>query len=74
MGVKGILVGCFLFCASVFIITSTAIGIECGNSNSEAYKKAKSSNFGFLVFLLVMGILCVFCSMGALYIGATTPI
>jgi hypothetical protein len=74
MGVKGLLVGCFLFCASIFIIASTAIGIECGNSNSEAYKKAKASNFSFLVFLLVMGIFCVFCSMFALYIGATTSV
>jgi hypothetical protein len=74
MGVKGILIGCFLLCASVFIIASSAIGVECGNSNSAAYKKAKSSNFSFLIFLLVMGVMCVFCSMAALYVGATTSV
>ena len=74
MGVKGILIGCFLLCASVFIIASSGIGVECGNFDSGAYKKAKASNFSFLVFLVVMGALCVLCSFGALYIGATTPV
>jgi len=74
MGVKGILIGCFLLCASVFILASSGIGVECGNFNSAAYKKAKTNNFNFLIFLLVMGALCVLCSFGALYIGATTPV
>jgi hypothetical protein len=44
-----------------------AMGIQCYNQkSSEQFKKDKKSNFNFLVFILVVGILMVIGGIGLL--------
>jgi hypothetical protein len=63
---------CALLSASVCIIASTSIGLECGNSTD--YKTKKKDNFNFLIALVVSGILCLLCSFGGIYMGVQMPV
>ena len=69
--VKALMMACFLLCASVFIVASSSIGLECGNTTD--YKTKKKDNFNFLIALVVMGVLCILCSFGSMYLGVTMP-
>lgn len=68
---KALMMACFLLCSSVFIVASSSIGLECGNTTD--YKTKKKDNFNFLIALVVMGVLCILCSFGSMYLGVTMP-
>ena len=70
--IKTILMACALLSASVCIIASTSIGLECGNTTD--YKTKKEDNFNFLISLVVSGILCVICSFMGILIGIKSPV
>lgn len=51
--------------SGIIMTTMTSIGIECYNAKGhEAFKTKKSSNFKFLIFSLVVGILMIIGGFG----------
>jgi hypothetical protein len=49
-------------------IASTSIGQECYNKNS-AFADTKKANQGYLLYMLIAGILCVVVAFGGMYMG-----
>jgi hypothetical protein len=49
-------------------IASTSIAQECYNKNS-AFADTKKTNQGYLIYMLVAGILCVVVAFGGMYLG-----
>jgi len=70
MNVNAIIAGMALLIASVFMIATSAIGMECYDKN-ESLKKDKIVNYNFLLANLVSAIL-IFCTASAcIGVGAT---
>ena len=54
-----------LVISGICIIAVSAIGIECYNKNKK-YKDSKKTNFNFIVFILVCGVLILLAGLGFL--------
>ena len=71
MNLTIIFIACLLFSASVFLIASSSIGFECGNTTD--YKTKKKNNFNALIAFIVMGVLCILSGGASVLIGFRLP-
>jgi hypothetical protein len=56
-----------LIVCGILLIIMTSMGVQCYNQkSSEQFKKDRKSNFNFLVFILVVGILMTLGGIGLL--------
>ena len=61
-----IVAACILLLTGALMVGGAAIGTQCYNEN-ESYKKDKMTNFNFMTFNIMSGVLTILCASILIY-------
>jgi uncharacterized membrane protein YjgN (DUF898 family) len=63
--------GCLILCTAVMTLAATAIGMECYNKNAPFAEQDEThkNNSKYLLYMLIMAILCILSSFIVIYMA-----
>jgi len=72
MTIIQVVAACLILSTAVMTLASTSIGRECYDKNS-SFADAHKDNGKYLLYMLIMGVLCVLISFYLVYLGFHGP-
>jgi amino acid transporter len=73
MNIKILCVGFMMLISAVLAIATSSIAISAYNADNEKIKKENKTNFNFLIFNMVCGIILILVSFCVCYAGVYAP-
>ena len=73
MTLMQVMAACLVLSTAVMTLASTSIGRECYDKNS-SFADTHKDNGNYLLYMLIMGVLCVLVSFYLIYMGFKPPV